>query len=392
MSLVSVIPGRNFSTTLQLPQNASGPVSWSVRDNTGKILLKGQCAPAGTTVVISGVLPSNTKVPPDGSKFSILATDGITSTSEYFDVIAPDDLAVQHGIEIAYVVKHPFRDSLILPKRADEVSVKIALSDGAWPIGAATPYKICDEPYRRGDSWVYTFNYAKTPQGAGANPPGSLDTHVMQSLGTGMVIWDYTLCDDVDSGQQIHPIYTITAHSMTFLNGIRKLVDKARIGDVNTYLEYTMSDLAHAFARGCEFVWQSPPAAGGWPIDQTPVALKDYIIKAAAVDILRAQYMAEGMSQFDLQGLRTTLSVDRTQYLAQLVGELEQDLQGLPAAKNMWMAQGSPMGNQLGSGRRPIGILGLTRGVYSNFPLHPLPITGGGYTFLGNGMGFGPMF
>ena len=82
MSLISCVPGRTFSTTMYLPQPASGVVKWTVRDPTGKLVLKGQCPPANTTVVISGVLPSSAFVPEDGSKYSISASDGRTSAIE----------------------------------------------------------------------------------------------------------------------------------------------------------------------------------------------------------------------------------------------------------------------------------------------------------------------
>jgi hypothetical protein len=291
------------------------------------------------------------------------------------------------------MIQSPFKDSIVLPAQAEDISVKIALTDGTWPISSQMPAHIRHPPLRKGTSYIYSFNYAHTPGGHSTVPAGIIDTKVGNTFGTGNVIWDYTLLESEETNQEIHPFYTITPHTMPFLTAIRKLVDKARIGDVNGYLEYTMSDLCHAFMRGCEFVMQSPPASGGWSLIQTPISLKDPIVKAAALDMLRAQYQAEGMSQMDLQGMRTTLTVDRTQYLAQLIGELSQDLDAnLVRIKNVWMAQGSPMGNLLSGGRRPIGILGLTRGSYSPWPMCPLPVITGSYQFLGGGYGYGFMY
>ena len=98
------------------------------------------------------------------------------------------------------------------------------------------------------------------------------------------------------------------------------------------------------------------------------------------------------MSQMDLQGLGVQLQVDRTQILAQLIGELQTDWANLPQAKNVWMAQGAPLGSVLASGKRPIGVLGLSRGTYSPWPMYPLPIVMGGYTFLGAGAGYGQLY
>lgn len=362
-----------------------------MRSHEGKVILKGQCAPAGNTVIISGVLPSSSPVPPDGSKYSVSATDGNTSATEYFSVIAPLSIQTQHGVEIAYLEKHAFRDTLILPSRADCVSVKISLGDGSWPAGML-PINIPDHSHKVGDAYVYSFDYSKTQQGQGTAPPGVVNTRPDSTLGFGTVIWEYTLEDSVETDQALHPFYTINAHSMMFINAIRKMVDKARIGDVNEYLAYTMSDLAHALLRGCDYVMQSPPVAGGWALNQIPVSLRDYIVKAGALDVLRAQYQAEGMSAFDLQGMRTQLQVDRTQVLVGLIDQLNADMEKLPQAKNEWLAQGAPLGNQLAGGKRPIGTLALTRGTYSPWPMVPMPIVTGGYSFIGGGLGFGPLY
>jgi hypothetical protein len=390
MSLVSAVPGKAFSTTLSLAQAACGPVRWSVRDNRGNLVLKGQVPPTGNTVIINGVLPSSVKVPPDGSRFSISATDGKTSAIEYFEVISPLNVEPQAG-PIAYLYKHQFKDTLLLPRKAEFVNVKIALSDGCWPLGNGQEFQIPeDQIHRRGDAFLYVFNFGDTVPGMATVPRGTLETHPQSTFGTGSVIWDFFF-EEGDEGQDIHPLYTITAHTMTFITGIQMMVDKARIGDVNNYLAYTSADLAHAFMRGLDFVMQSPPVSGGWPIDHTPIMLKDYVIKAGAVDILRSQYQAEGVSAFDLQGMRTQLQVDRTQYLAQLIGELEADLAGLVQAKNYWLAQGAPLGNVMSRGQRPIGILSLSRGTYSPWPMIPLPVIVGGYSWIGGGIGYGPI-
>src|SRR5258708_4435213 len=123
MSLISAVPGKAFSTTLYLPQAALGVVLWSIRDNRGKLVLKGQLPPSNNKVIISGVLPSGVEVPPDGSRFSLTATDGKSSATEYFEVISPIQVD-DHGTEIAYLAGHPFTDVLVLPRRAECVTVK----------------------------------------------------------------------------------------------------------------------------------------------------------------------------------------------------------------------------------------------------------------------------
>ena len=357
------------------------------------MVINGQVSTTTTSVIIATTLPSNVSIPLDGSKYSIYATDGITSAVEYFTVIAPVDISTQHGIEIAYLQGSVFKDSLILSSSVSDINITMYLDDGTTIVPPASPISLnVSSPTMYGTNYVYAFDYSQYFPGSSANPAGSLNTNTYSGFGTGTVIWDYLLSDGITESQEIHPFYTVTPHSMVFINAIRKMVDKARIGDVNLYLQYTMSDLCHALTRGCDYVMQSPPVATGFALDQIPIMLKDYIIKAAAIDILRAQYMAEGMSAFDFQGMRTALQVDRTQYLSQLISELEADLQGLPSAKNFWLAQGAPLGSAISPGKRPIGMLALTTGTYSNIPMPALPIMGAsGYSFSPYGMGWGPL-
>jgi hypothetical protein len=376
MSLVSAVPGQTVNTTLQLPQAAAGPVKWVVRTPEGRLVSSGQSAPSGRLCVVQFVLPSTAEIPSDGSRYSLTATDGVTSCTEYFEVLDPHGIEVEHGVEVTYVAGQRFADVLTLERPADEVTVTVVLLDGAVlvPVTAVD----VNSAAHRGSAYVYKFASS-----------GALDTRTMSGMGVGTVIWSYTLEGDELPQQELHPFYTVTPYSADFANAIRKIVDKARIGDTNNYLDITMTDLMHAVIRGADFVMQSDPVATGFALDQMPRMLRDYIIKAGAIDLLRAQYLAEGMSQGDFQGLGVQLNVDRTQYLDGLINQLTADLQTLPQAKNRWLQQGSPLGAQLASGKRPIGVLGLTTGAYSNMPMVPLPfymMGNGTYNFLRYGV------
>lgn len=387
MSIVSAVPGKVLSTTLQLPQAARNVVKWVVRDDKGNVVAKGQVAPAGMQVIISTVLPSTISIPNDGSKYSISASDGNTSAIEYFSIVSPDSFNMGYTQEVVYMKGRTFTDQLVLDRPAECISVQINRIDNSVALAST---EICCDPVRKGDAWIYRFDASAAVVGT---PPGQIDMRTSSTLGVGTIVWDFTYCDECDATQEIHPVFTITPYSSNFLTSIRATVDKARMGDVNQYLAYRMSDLCHAFMRGCDYVMQSPPVAGGWPLDMVPYSLRDYIIKASCVDILRSQFVAEGMSSFDLQGLRTQLQIDRTQYLSTLIDQMNSDLEKLPQAKNEWLAQGGPLGSAVAGGVRPIGVLGLTRGTYSPWPMFPLPIVmGGGYSFLGGGAGFGPLY
>lgn len=376
MSLVSAVPGQTVSTTIQLPKAATGPVKWTVRSPRGRLVASGQSAPSGQLCVVSFVLPSEVEIPLDGSRYAITATDGVAAATEYFEVVDPDGIEVEHGVEVGYMFGQKMADALILPGPADEVSVTALLLDGSTLV-ASTPIDV-DAVSRRGDAYVYKFVSSST-----------VDTRPNASMGVGSLVWSYTPSDAELPQQELHPFYTITPYAADFANAIRKIVDKARIGDTNNYLDISMTDLMHAVIRGADYVMQSEPLATGFALNQMPRMLRDYIIKAGAIDLLRAQYLAEGMSQGDFQGLGVQLNVDRTQYLDQLISQLTSDLAGLPQAKNKWMQQGAPLGAQLASGKRPIGVLGLSTGTYSNMPMVPLPfymMGNANYNFLRYGV------
>jgi hypothetical protein len=291
------------------------------------------------------VLPSSIEIPSDGSRFSITASDGQSSVSEYFEVVDPDGIEVEHGVEVAYMKGGRLSDTLILEHAADEVTVSVQLLDGSVLV-PDTEIDVGTVSHH-GGAYVYKFTSS-----------APVDTRTLATLGVGSIVWSYTLQDAMLPQQELHPFYTVTPYAADFANAIRKIVDKARIGDTNNYLDVTMTDLMHAVIRGADYVMQSEPLMTGFALDQLPRMLRDYIIKAGAVDLLRAQYLAEGMSQGDFQGLGVQLNVDRTQYLDGLINQLTADLATLPQAKNKWLQQGAPLGAALASGKRPIGALG----------------------------------
>jgi hypothetical protein len=335
-------------------------VNWVVRDHLSNVIAKGQYSPSGTLVIVSFTLPSTVEVPLDGSKYSITATDGTSSAVDYFYVVAPEELSNNHGVEIAYLQGKNFVDSIVLPSIPEFLEATVILVDGTV-VDGPTPIDT-SSPTRMGQSYVFRYAYG-----------GPIDTRTETTMGVGTVMWDYTLTGQLDSQQEIHPFYTITPYSSDYLNAIKKIVDKTRIGDTNYYLKITMTDLAHALVRGADYVMQSDPLMTGFPLDLMPRMLRDYIIKAAAIDLLRAQYLAEGMSVFDMQGLGVQLNVDRTQYIDALVNQLTTDMQTLTAAKNKWLQQGAPLGAAIPVFKRPIGVLGLTTGTYTNWPMVPQP-------------------
>ena len=370
---ISATPGSTVAATLQLPANATTTVKWQVTDPVGDTVAEGQQPPTGTLVVISFAMPRDAVVPLDGSEYRVTATDGTTSVAEGIALVSALDPSYDHADEIAYVKGKNFVCRLITTEPADAITVSVSLHDGT--VLASSVAVPAWNPTRLGNAYVYTADL------------GVLNTHTDSTFGSGSVLWDYVTESATTSDQQLHAFWTITPYSSTFIHAIRKLVDRARIGDANRYLNITMADLANALLRGMDYVINSAPMLTPFALDQMPITLMDYIVKAAAVDLLRAQYLAEGMSSFDMQGLGVQLNVDRSQYLDGLAQQLTTDLQNLPASKRAWQQQGMPLGGTLIPGSRPIGILAISVGTYNNYSVAPYvsPLSSGrGYSFFRN--------
>ena len=356
----SLTPGAAFSTTVGLPQFTVGPMAWSIRDATGAVVARGTCVAAGKSVQVLGVLPSNVDVPADGTPYVLVVTDGTTASQVAFSVVAIDDEVPSHGVEVAYVAGRSFADALVTDALATNVTVSVSDCTGKVLV-AETAVTTNSE---RAGSLIWKY--------AG----GVLSPATGQSMATGTSLWEYD-DDDGRRQQEVHAFYTITPYSLEWLNVIRKLVDRARLGDAHRYLEVTVTDLAHALVRGCEFVASSPPFLTPFTLDGLPITLRDYITKAGAIDLLRSLQLAEGLSAFDFTGLGVQLNVDRSSHYGDTISALQADLDKLVEVKKAWMAAGSPMGAIAAQTRRPIGALLLTTGVYSNQPSRTLPFVYG---------------
>jgi hypothetical protein len=364
--MISATPGSTVAATMTLPKAAVAVVKWVVRDPAGNVVADGQQPATGTLVALSFVMPSDAMIPLDGTNYSVVATDGVTTVQDSINLVSSLDPSYYHSDEIAYVQGKHFVARLIVTKPLSSGTVTVASHCGGVIVAATNI--VLSSPQNLGNSLLYTMDL------------GVVDTGTAGGYGMGSVVWDY-VDEDGASDQALHAYWTITNYSSTYLAAIRKLVDRAKIGDANRYMNITTADLANALIRGMEYVAISPPMLTPFSLDQIPITLRDYVIKAAAVDFLRAQYLAEGMSAFDMQGLGVQLNVDRSQYLDSLAQQLNNDLQGLPAAKKAWQQQGSPMGGCLVAGVRPIGILALTTGVYSNYAVTPQSLLSNGYGY-----------
>jgi hypothetical protein len=141
-----------------------------------------------------------------------------------------------------------------------------------------------------------------------------------------MSLWQYQLPTEGPSFEY-HTIYVINHREAAYINDLRRLIDRVNLGDIHPYLAFTDIDLAHYLLRGLDRINGQSPQLTSFTLGNLPLAFKDHLIKAAAVEALRAQYLAEGYLAFDFQGLGVQLNVERTQYISELANMLDSDLQ-----------------------------------------------------------------
>lgn len=371
--MITLRPGAAFALSVQLPKAYSGPVAWAMRDPHGEVVVRGTASATGSSAPVSGTLPATVDVPVDGSPFVLVVAskDGGVASQLAVSVVGDDEETV-HGSEVAYVAGKNFSDTLYtdLTITAADVTVYNGVDVVASGSGVASNRG-------GGKAWKFTS--------------GPLSFATGTTYGTGTTLWTFA-DDEGNEYQEVHAIYAITPYSLGFLNVIRKLVDRARVGDAHRYLEVTMTDLAHALLRGADYVASAPPYPTVFNLDGLPTMLRDFITKAGALDLLRSLQLAEGLSAFDFSGLGVQLNVDRSAHYGDTISQLQADIEKVGDAKKQWMAAGAPMGAVTSAPKRAIGVLGLTTGVYSNMPQRSFPFVygaGGFYGFGRYGQSFG---
>lgn len=129
----------------------------------------------------------------------------------------------------------------------------------------------------------------------------------------------WTYGDDIES----NTYYMVNEPVFAMVSRIRGLVDKARNYDINPNLIITDRDIVWAILNGVDRVNGLPPRSTDWTLESIPRTLIYYVYLAAAVEICRAQYLAEGMSAFNFTAPAVQLDIDRTQYWQTLADQLD---------------------------------------------------------------------
>lgn len=300
-----------------LPFVATSPASFTVLDFNGATVISGPCVqdtqnPEVWEATFS--IPTSAPVSELGEKYRLVyviknATETQTAV-EYFTVRLDGDpisfdagrIALKGGTVSDYLITETPASSVHLRilDESDSVYVDVDIDTS--------------NPRRSGAYYVYDKT---TDVLANLTPHHNLVPYLAE--------WTYIDQSGVP-GLEVHPIYVVSTKLFMAIDALRKLVDKAKNEDINPNLRYTDLDLAHYVMAGINRVNVTPPSLTRYTTENIPFQMTSLAKDAAAVEALRAQYLAEGVSAFDFQGQSVQLNVDRTQYIQSMIDMLNNDL------------------------------------------------------------------
>lgn len=371
MGIISATPGQSLNFRAEFRKQNGGTLAaasaatWVIKDHNGVTVVSGTGTQDLTNAALwtaTTTIPSAAPIPPDGSKWAVtwrlpLANGSDAYQMETFDLVASGDESAEPRVtDVLVLLGTALRDSIALPSAVTTPSFKITDENGRT-IATLVPTSAVS-----GQNKIWTVSGAAD---ALKVPLGNAGYFLGAWTWTGLTGYPET---------EIHPIYVLNSAAMTLINNIRRFVDKARLQDIHPHLSYTDVDLLHYALRGIAYCNGIGPSLTYWSLGGLPASLTHFIEMAGALNAVQSQYLAEGSSTFDFQGLGVQLNVDRTQFLDNIAGQLNAFLDKLPDAKKAWVAAGSPIISNSGiSTSRVIGAGASSYFAY-NLPINmPVP-------------------
>ena len=350
MALVRVVQGQAVEATVAF-RDAAGttivgegqPASWTIRDYNNDLIASGagtQETPGDSSVWTARfTIPSSAPISQTGERYQIYwefpLERGTLSAIERFEVIASGDpISESQSSDVLMIEGKRLVDSLVVPSEVAEDTLRYQVQDlrgtvliEEVSIGGKSDRQVNGQHY-------YDFvSDAEQEQ---------LISGYSNGLSPFMGVWEYCLPGETTS-YEFHGIYVANLQAVAMIQKMRGILDRANLQDIHPFLTFTDLDLMHYLQRGFEYINSLPPSLTGWSPLNVPQQAHDLIINAGAMRALQAQYLAEGMSTFDFQGLGVQLSIDRTQYIQTMVDQIQQDLQDrVPRFKRLWIRSSSP--------------------------------------------------
>lgn len=211
---------------------------------------------------------------------------------------------------------------------------------------------------------------------------GYIDTHDLAvSLDNYDVIFKYSLSSSpLDTFQENKKLWVVNPSILSAAKDILEKVNKARTTLYGAPdLVYTMPCLLTWLRRGADRFNGAYGIITSFTFTNAKGGIREYWLMWAELMALESQYLAEGEKAFDFQGAAIQLTVDRTQYLDTVRGNLQSvlDNEFKPFKQNLTI-KGNTAGDGSGEGGKDssgsIGAVAITI----------TPVTGWGRYYPGN--------
>ena len=303
------------------------PVTWVIRDWDNNLIISGNALqdivdPSLWTADI--IIPTNAPIPTNlGQRYQILwelpLDEGSVSVIERFEVVpGGDPINYVKTSDVLAVRNKPLQDTLMLPDEIVPDSLNYQVQDlmGTTILEEDSTGSQADRVVN--GVYLYDFQSNEEQTTAISNQFGG----IMPFVGS----WEYQLPNESTS-YEFHSIYVIDIRIIAFIQQLRQMVDRANMRDIHEFLTFTDADLMHHLVRGLSYINAHPPIQTNYTFIDLPHQLHDLLLVASAMRALQAQYLAEGMTTFDFQGLGVQLSTERTQYIQTLADNYNSDLQ-----------------------------------------------------------------
>lgn len=297
------------------PFVVSNPVTYTVYDFNNNVVVSDtaiQDTLSPQTWIATFAIPVDVPIPELNEKYKIvwLASNNNESKSaiEYFSIREENDPFFYEYGKLA-LNKGKLADSLVTQEEVSNISLRL-IDENDREIHKAN---VNQQPVVNRDNFIY--NYESSNNIPDLIPGNGVCPYFAE--------WTYTSPTN-GMNVEVHPIYVVNTKMFMFIDGVRKMVDKARNNDINPALEYHDLDLAHYVLDGIQRINAHAPNVTSWTPSNIPTSIYPFVKKAGAIEALRAQYLAEGVNAFDFTGQSVTLNIDRTQYIQSVMDNLEQ--------------------------------------------------------------------
>jgi hypothetical protein len=316
--LTAVVPGTTTSASTQFldannnPIASNNPATWALNTNEGLTIISGSASQDDFDPSIwhaTLAIPDELPILPYGQLYRLIwtltATNGANwNNTDSIAAQAPDEPPDQ-PLGLVIVNDIAMDDTLLVPVALGSYQHSVLDNEGniVWQGSVNT----APSPL------VYEGGFAYT------------DTIPAQNLyergNPYWIRWLYNV-EGYPSHITQYPLWLMVPRAWGHIAELKSQLDKIRDQDIDANLRWSDAELMQHLYTGLNHVNASPPHHTNWGLDNSPHILDIAIRKAAQLSAIEARYLAEGMTAFEFTGQSTNLTIDRTQYLSAVMGDL----------------------------------------------------------------------